>query len=319
MLVIVLYHSVCYYGLWETFSPAHVVNPYNNYFYIISRVALIVFVMISGILYGRAGLKPKSKSKKEMLKSKVSRLLIPYCIWGLIAVIMCYEDNYLIHFFNGEGVQHTWFLLMLFLIYLISITFSLNKAKNIWLILIAAGCLLFSAFLPQTDGGSILSWKSVVRYMPAFVGGIFFARNDITKPLLAMKKLPYAAIYFGSFLLVAAFSVFKDNPVGLICQYIALLWWVYVSYVTIVRLTNPDKTLNPVTASLDRHSMGIYILHHLLLWGAFIFVPEVCIFLDAHIVIGPIVLFIAVLAVSWTLSYLINSNKYTRQLFNFKF
>ena len=314
MTIIVVYHCLCYYGLWKQFSPGHVTLPYNNLLYTLSRVALILFVLISGYLYGRSA--NRNATRRQTLKSKVSRLLIPYCIWSVIAIVIFSEGNYLHDFL--QGTQHLWFLLMLFLIFAICILFRLNRAKSIYLILISLVCVGISTTFSQADGGSILTWKSVIRYLPAFLAGVIFAKNEVAQRMRDFSTVQFILVYAASFATVIVFNIFKDTAWGFMLLYISLIWWTFCNYIVVFRLVDNNKPAGRVLSAADRHSMGIYLLHHLLLWGLFIFVPEICIFLDNHVFIGSVALIVLILSVSWALSYMLQANRYTRLLFDFK-
>lgn len=70
--------------------------------------------------------------------------------------------------------------------------------------------------------------------------------------------------------------------------------------------------------NLDKNSMGIYIIHHLLIWVAIIYVPIVQDFMIYHTIVGPIFLFLAVFTTSWLLAHTFTNVKYTQFIFDFR-
>ena len=71
--------------------------------------------------------------------------------------------------------------------------------------------------------------------------------------------------------------------------------------------------------SLDRHSMGIYIVHHIVIWFILVYSIDGVEFMKEHYIIAPVLLFFVVFSLSWVLTSLINSNDYTSKLFNTTF
>lgn len=64
-----------------------------------------------------------------------------------------------------------------------------------------------------------------------------------------------------------------------------------------------------VADSLDRHSMGIYIIHHILIWSALLFIPGLTLLMDSHPVGAPALLFMGALTISWLLSAVMSRNR----------
>lgn len=52
MIFIVLFHCICYYGIWENWFPTEVKYGHLSLWFGICSIALTSFVFISGILYG---------------------------------------------------------------------------------------------------------------------------------------------------------------------------------------------------------------------------------------------------------------------------
>ena len=125
MLLIVLYHSMCYYTgtwwylctdivpLWKLLSPPTV------------TIGLTTFVFISGFLYGYLYMKRgKYRNVGPFLTNKFKRLLIPYFFWGTLMVLFLPAVH--VSWINlFTGIAHLWFLLMLFELFVILLL--LNK------------------------------------------------------------------------------------------------------------------------------------------------------------------------------------------------
>lgn len=70
--------------------------------------------------------------------------------------------------------------------------------------------------------------------------------------------------------------------------------------------------------SLDKNSLGIYILHHCLIWIVLLYVPGVKTLMCCYQYVAPFILFIAVFMASFALAYFMNTNHYTAQLIGLK-
>lgn len=139
MLIIVLYHCVCYYGIWDEIFPAALRFDTIEYWRALCNVALNAFVFISGLLYAKLYFtKEKYRDSKAMFRDKVCRLLVPYCIWVCLALLIFPSGHAILDFLSGA--QHLWFLLMLMSIFAIIILLK-GKALNIKILIGGGDCL----------------------------------------------------------------------------------------------------------------------------------------------------------------------------------
>lgn len=128
MLLIVVYHCVCYYGIWAWRFPNALRFESIVYWKAICNIALTAFVFISGLLYAKLYVtKEKYRNRKLLLKDKMHRLLFPYLIWSSLALLLFPSDHLLEDLVSG--VQHLWFLLMLMSIFLLVIGLGDNMLK----------------------------------------------------------------------------------------------------------------------------------------------------------------------------------------------
>ena len=88
MLLIVLFHSMCFYtGNWWYLS-ADVVPFWKVISAPTVKIGLTSFVFISGYLYGYMYLeRGKYRNLKIFLARKCQRLLVPYFFWGILMII----------------------------------------------------------------------------------------------------------------------------------------------------------------------------------------------------------------------------------------
>ena len=83
MMAVVLYHSFCYYSIWNVYGrePLHM---YGSITSIIGAFHMPIFIFISGFLFGNSSLLNKAHQKIniDLLKSKLLRLYVPAILWG---------------------------------------------------------------------------------------------------------------------------------------------------------------------------------------------------------------------------------------------
>ena len=116
MIFIVLYHCVCFYGIWHIQDSVKYEN--IEYWRSACYFALNAFVFISGLLYAKLySAKEKYRNRKGLLKDKVNRLLFPYFFWSIVAILLFPSTEPIKMFLCGS--HHLWFLLMLMGVFLI--------------------------------------------------------------------------------------------------------------------------------------------------------------------------------------------------------
>lgn len=87
MIMIIAFHSVCFYGGRWGIVGSIVVPLWENMMRFLDAIDLNMFVFISGYLFGFLHLyKDKYHDKSLILRNKSIRLLIPYGLWGPVYV-----------------------------------------------------------------------------------------------------------------------------------------------------------------------------------------------------------------------------------------
>lgn len=317
MLVIVLYHCVCYYGIWGWLFPNALNFENINYWKELCNVALTAFVFISGLLYARLYLtKEKYRNQKNLMKDKMHRLFYPYIIWVTLAMLLFPSEHILRDIFCGA--QHLWFLLMLMSIFLIVIVMG----DKLFKLPISIGCFTFFTLLNIAiakygeDWINFLAWKTAIRFLPAFLCGILTVRLQISERMMHWPKLLQILTFVASSLLVVFVCYMPSLPFGRLYVNIPIYCFLICLYALLsARQIRVGKR---IIDNLDKNSMGIYIIHHLLIWGALIYIPGLTILMDYHYILSPFTLFLITLTLSWLMTAVLNKNSYTKFLFNTK-
>lgn len=318
MLMIVLYHCLCYNaGLWSSFDnqiqygPIAVAGIYN-----VAYVGLETFVFISGLLYYRIGETGKYDDIKIFLANKAERLLIPYIVWGLLLCIIFIGREYPIKLLYG--ISHLWFLLMLFEVFvIIAFTKCLWKKLSIKQSCIILAILMFLdggigklGIIPDDGKGKVLlALQSTFDYLPIFYLGMMTEKTKLYKDIAISDTVCVSLIVILFALGSLLFAV--HLPLSRLYKWLPT----YILIVTTYSYLNKELPsiigggkLKKLLMLLDRYSLPIYIVHHILIFVYYDYLPNSQSFMTAHYIFAPLIMFIVLvplsLGISIALSYL---------------
>lgn len=313
--MIVLYHCLAFNaGVWGNFG-----NPiaYSQYalpvIYDIAYVGLDIFVLISGVLYYRIGKTGKYDDVRSFLGGKARRLLVPYIVWGVVVCLLFYGHEKPIGLLSG--ISHLWFLLMLFDVFIIAALskrfwerLGLRQSACCFLLLLPVESMVVKASLMLSDG----EWTppfaipAALSYLPIFYLGIIiekfrlYDRFRFTRTTSCLLVVVLYAI--GS-------SVYYFRP-----AFPFLYQWLPTCLLFVVAYSSMKAGLNSVgggklwgvVSLLDKYSLSIYILHHILIFLYLYYVPNGQGFMTQHYIVAPLLLFFAVSSLSLLLSYILS-------------
>lgn len=302
MMIIVLYHCLCFNtGIWNPtdnvyYSPA-MVAVVNNLRY----VGLFIFVFISGVLYYRHAAAGKYNDLRRFVMNKANRLLVPYLVWGVLLCVIFWGREQPAKLWTG--ISHLWFLLMLFDVFLV-----VGLFKNVWRKLegwqIAAVFLLLICV--QAVFGKMgvdlnhtsLCWGRALIYLPVFYLGMMTERAQWWHLSLPSKASCYACIV--ALFLVGCVFFLRYFHLSLFYQ------WLPVYVIAIIIYIGCNAKSTHMGGVLDKYSLSIYIIHHILIFVGLDYLPIVKIILMHHPYAGPLLMFTVVLPLSLILSMLID-------------
>lgn len=227
--------------------------------------------------------------------------MLPYIIWG-VALLLIFPESYIIvQFFTG--MSHLWFLMALMLLFVIvQFTRPFWEGSSF-----KKGFLVFLIFLVLRLVALNGVHGKVLMYMPFFILGMMSHRFHLTERIWHVRyKVPM--LMASLVLIFLAWTIFYYSNHAYWAKSLASLI-IAISAMILILIVHAmlEKRALPqshIIDSLDRNSMGIYILHHIFIVEAFCY-PPVCAWLEIHSLIAPAVLFLLVLPVSWLLSGLI--------------
>lgn len=305
MLLIVLYHSFCYTaGVWHFNDSVNA--DYGLWFPMSVYTGLGLFVFISGYLYGYMVLvKGKYTKLWPFVLNKVKRLIVPYLIWNVLIVLLLPFNPSVKEFVIvvlKKGYIHLWFLLMLFKIFMVVLVLKpLWMRSRLWhdVCIIIVLLLINATHLPMTGSLSDLA--------------IFYSGIVVTKH---REHLPdNVNVWF--FLLASALYV-VSFVIGIpTLKQIALLLFAYslLKYLDSVFESRSFEKMNDIVGFFDKHSMGVYIVHHIVIFQLLFYYAPSHSYLNAYPVSGPLILFVGVTAVSLMLSWIIEKIHLSKILF----
>lgn len=304
MLMVVFYHCLCPYSIWDHtdyFIGFHVPiwDVVNGILY---QIHLPIFFIISGYLYGYKRILGGYKVTHDFVINKSERVLFPYIIVGaFLCVLQHREIGQMLN-----GISHLWFLLVIFECYLLgrffeNVLWFKNKPQRLLIILAVLFIIGLSYRIPTVK---FLALWGLFRYFPFYLIGMLMCNIDFEK--LAKYKTAIFCGIIGMVLCLVFQQLFMKRVLlsYLLGVVVVLLSFSYARIIYIKKL--PKSVI-----SLDKCSMGIYIVHHIVIQEMNPCFPfhEMAV---NHYYAYPIFQFFIVTGVSWLFVAVSQNFKYSK-------
>lgn len=316
--LVVLQHSIS--GTWTTYGPDTATWKVTNFFFILSRSAVVLFFMCSG-----AGILKRPHSMEEVFKKNILQLLKAYLCWMLIYGL--FDSISLIQEGLGSfatianafmkcilfGKYHTWFIFALIGLYLITPfldTLIESRQKMRYFLLLS---LFFSVIVPilasipflERISSNLANFRMqfVTGYILYYVAGYYLTRIE-WKPLYSVIAFfTLIASYSFALLYSTHISILLDSPRQEIYdEFGACGFLIAVSIFSLFRgLTHLKESR--AASRLLKLGIGIYLLHPLLL-------P----FFDGFVGLQRLLMAFILYAISVSLCFFISKNRLLRNL-----
>lgn len=303
MLMVVFYHCLCFYTpAWSKRPPVESITMVAR---IINTIDMPIFIFMSGYLYSYLyNFYNKYRNARIFCIDKVKRLLIPYLFWGVFLCVIMPEIYSPIKLLNG--ISHLWFLWVLFMMFAItSIKRVFWLSLTIWqtVVIISILMLLLPIAFRFDFFGQWLGLRSFVLYFPAFIIGLYIGRGTLD---IWAKKYIGLIMVIGvvTMLIVILFSI-----LGRFLLLLPILGLIVVCCIWLNRNLLIKFNGGGYIQSLDKCSMGIYIIHHIIIRWAVEQEP-VRIYLSENVFIAPFLMFFIVLPLSWWIIYVMKRYLY---------
>lgn len=303
MFLIVYYHCYTYYfhPVWHTRYPdALIVDEYKNLIWL-NSLHLPIFVLISGFLYGyQIFIYKRDNRFQDFIIRKAKRLIIPYVLWGIMLIII--GQGTFMQFFKGE-IAHLWFLPMLFTVFLIIGLFKniiINSSRT-WIFCFFPLTILLNLLIPIINIECVFT--SSLSYFTYFYAGLCLTL--LSKKYTVPKIIFHFAI--SVFLFVISFLI-KIHPFSIIiCLRVISIIILSASFLLLLKTMKQKGS--SIIEKLNNYSMGIYIIHHIFIWGM-LDVPIFRLFMNRHYIIAPILLFFISIILSYATTSQLTKLKY---------
>ena len=302
-IMIVLFHCLCYNGsIWKGIYPDyHYMWLYCIGGNFLRSLALPIFFITSGYLYGYLFLYKGKYKDNSFLINKIKRLFIPCVFWGGISIWLFPNICFLKDLLWGEG--HLWFLnvlLMFFLVIHLIKTFLQKTPLYVDVVIILAlGTLHDSHLFPS------ITFEKHMIYAPSFICGFYIAKYINFEKTSSIKRYTMVSLILASMVIHELLCVLNFIPQMFDVLIVSIIFILTYRFFHSLR-TNIPK----IVAFFDRDSMGIYIIHHIIIWYSlnFLFIKD---FLNFNY-ICPIVYFTIVISLSWAIAHLLNKYPFTK-------
>lgn len=316
MMMVVFFHCLGFYTHGWPFEELYVpawqfVGSLLNY------IDMPAFVFISGFLYAYLKLeRGKYNDDKVFLKGKTKRLLLPYIVWTAVNVALIPSS------FNMQaickGYSHLWFLMMLMMVFVI-VTFTqrwwIRFSIGQFLFFMAASVLMYMAFSHKDFRW--LGIQQAAQFLPYFLLGVMTVKHRLLERLSNIKKnrrvlsvlLAVVTLVIISWVNAAEHTFHGWFYLSTLLAYIAAsilliaIYGILSSGITPPLCEGSEHQHNSsiaqkVWVSLDRCSMGIYIIHHIIIFYVLQYQWMRALMVE-YCTVMPFILFALFLATSW--------------------
>lgn len=266
-----------------------------------------MFFFLGAYIFGNKIRNNQYNDAIKFLKKKSLRLLAPYIMWSLFQLIV-FRNTFTLNTIC-TGSLHLWFLLVLFYYFILFYFIKplwIKAKPGVLLLALFAALTLSSIINIPTD---ILCLAAFIHYMPFFIWGLILSGRE---KKMSNNVFNFVLICLG-IILLTVFSSYGlvSSPKNIIIRKLASILTLFGIF-----YFNPPfdfRCLKKYILSFDENSYGIYLIHHILIWGI-VQIPILQHFLDSHTLLSPFCIFIVALLVPWWISNIMRKNKYSRIL-----
>lgn len=286
--MIVMQHSVSYEWVRLIEEP-DIIWKIINFVFMIVKSGVPIFIMCSGV-----GMLQKERTIKDILCKNIVHIVKIYTSWMLIygiyhVIRLVLEGNASLRTAINAivkdiifGHYHTWFIITLIALYLITPFVSLIVKSNTNIRYFLCLSIIFTIILPYIEKYEELSrlntvikdanMSFVVGYSLYYVMGYYIAKLELTKH----RKVITVITLMGSVLMAFLLSCRNAIEYGAECQSIytefsILGFLISTSFFMVFRIvfegnSEKPKNIKMKIAKISYYGIGIYLLHPLFLF-----------------------------------------------------
>jgi surface polysaccharide O-acyltransferase-like enzyme len=249
----------------------------SSYYFVLSRVAVPMFFMVSGFL-----LLGREESYGDFFRKRALKVLIPFLIWSVIYLLWKREGfnlpfsmklvlSYLLKILRGPRENHLWFFYALIGLYLFTPILRVFVARAairdlvyfcaLWFVVVPVFSFM-QEFTPVKIGFELYF---IAGYSGYFMLGYLLGMFQYTRPQLYGMAFLFLMLSLGT----TAVQYFV-NMRGLTTEYFVGYLSVNIVLMTafafvLLREVQIGDTVYKILAPLSRASFGIYLVHVIVL------------------------------------------------------
>lgn len=321
LLVIFVQHGFApYLRAWHFVdAPNEILHVYGFIVDVIRPWTMPLLMFVSGSLFFTLKHNDgKYNSFASFVVNKIKRLLLPTILWGGVFSISFCEKIDVIRLLSGWN--HLWFLPSLFWCFVVAFFFlrPMQSDRKISVVFLLISLLLTFVPFPRVLGLDAFSW-----YFFYFLFGVFYSINkSIIDVFWEKNKIVLLPISLLLFLIYVVCNndflkcMMPDIPSAylkllrkiLVPLIILTLCWLVCKFVA-------SHKLPQWFFVLEKYSFGCYIFHMWLMWLVFRYnVYDIRVFAASHYIVFPLMYGALSFVMSMGISFLLKSNKITRNL-----
>lgn len=295
--MIVMFHCMCFCaGIWQTY-PCPLPNENVRIFasWVVS-MALPFFFFISGYLYVYIYLEKQGyRNWKSFIINKFKRLVLPCFTWTVIYLIMLpfrYSVGELV-----SGIYHLWFLPTLFCLFILArMMTSLMLADSkpiediIFIVMLVVLTNVATHYFPDLLLGKIFT------YIRFFVSGMVLFKHRFS---VNNKCVELAIVIMLLFLHAFLINIDLFPGQGMLDIFVLIATsYFLLDLLSIVTISTNSTSIRLIN-NLDSNSMGIYLVHQVLIMTLFQYTTFEESWLTYHPYIATTALFLVIFPLSW--------------------
>lgn len=239
----------------------------------------------------------------KFVQKKFLRVIVPYILVGFLIVFVQKQPVYSLLY----GISHLWFLMTIFECYIAGrLIDGILKGGTKYKLLFLLFCFVLITFQGRY---SINIWELTIKqfcqYFPFYAIGMILGSLNFNKQKLVREEV---VVTICSLLIMIVIAVFFKID-GLL----RIFGFIFVVSIFALFRNFPNINISAITISLDKCSMGIYIVHHILIQE----MNSINVFYNLMAVNNisyPIIQFIVITAVSWLIVYILKKNCWGKYL-----
>lgn len=299
MLMIVMFHCMCYCaGVWQVYPCPMPDDHVSRFASWVVSMALPFFFFISGYLYLYIYIYINNSSYrnwKAFIFNKFKRLIIPTVTWTVIYLILLpfrYSAGELL-----SGIRHLWFLPTLFCLFIFArlITPLLLAKHNPIIDVIFTVVLIVLAYAAGRFFPDLLPGK-IFTYIGFFVSGMVLFKHQFSVNDKWIESAMVIALV-GLHSVLINIDIFPGQ--GLVDIFVLIaITYLLLDLLSVVKMGENSKSMRLLN-NLDSNSMGIYLVHQVLIMTLYQYTMFEESWLTYHPYLGTTALFLVIFPLSW--------------------